>query len=155
MKKCLFAAVSIFLPIAFCLTASASSATFEIIKDPVGQTFANFALSGDGSVMAANYGGDVYRWTALTGFEYVGSGDPFNSSIGISRDGSAIISAHVGAGGFSSPAVWTSRDMVDLGHPSNGCTKVGNSWGSGYGLNATGKIAVGLAWNCRGAEGFA
>src|SRR5207245_10600377 len=31
---------------------------------------------------------------------------------------------------------------------------IGNSWGSGYGVNANGKVAVGLAWTCTSAEGF-
>ena len=155
MKKRLIVATVVCLCFAFCLIANAATATFQIIPDPVSNTFSNFALSGDGTVMAANYGGDVYRWTAASGFTFVGSGDPFNSSIGVSRDGSTIISAHIGADGFSSPTIWNPSGMADLGHPSNGCTRVGNSWGSGYSLSANGKVAVGLAWNCRGAEGFA
>jgi uncharacterized membrane protein len=33
--------------------------------------------------------------------------------------------------------------------------RIGDSWGSGYGLNANGTVAVGLAWNCKDAEAFA
>lgn len=155
MKKWLIKTGLVCLFSGFCLSAMAATATFQTIADPVQGTWANFAFSGDGTVMAANYGGEIYRWTAAGGFQYLGPGDPYASSIGISRDGSTIISGHVGSDGFSSPALWNSTGVVDLGHPYNGCTTLANSWGSGYGVNANGTIAVGLAWNCVGAEGFA
>ena len=135
-------------------TAMAATATFHTISDPVTGTWSNYALSGDGTVMAANYGGEIYRWTAAGGFEDLGPGDPYSSSIGISRDGSTIISGYIGSDGFSRPALWNASGLVDLGHPHNGCTKIGNSWGSGYGVSANGKVAVGLAWTCTAAEGF-
>jgi probable HAF family extracellular repeat protein len=132
----------------------AATATFQTISDPVTRTWSNYALSGDGTVMAANYGGEIYRWTAAGGFQDLGPGDSYSSSIGISRDGSTIISGYIGSDGFSRPAVWNASGLVDLGHPRNGCKKVGNSWGSGYGVSGDGKVAVGLAWTCTAAEGF-
>jgi probable HAF family extracellular repeat protein len=155
MKKSLVNAGLLCLLSAFCLSANAETATFQIITDPVTGTWSNFAISGDGTVMAANYGGEIYRWTAAGGFQDLGPGDPLNSSIGISRDGSTIISGHVGSDGFTSPALWNANGVVDLGHPSNGCTTLDNSWGSGYGVNGNGTVAVGLAWTCTAAEGFA
>ncbi len=155
MKKWFIKAGLLCLLSGFCLSAMAATATFQIISDPIPGTWTNFALSGDGAVMAANYGGEIYRWTAAGGFQDLGPGDPFNSSIGISRDGSTIISGHIGPDGFASPALWNSSGVVDLGHPRNGCTTLDNSWGSGYGVNGNGTVAVGLAWNCEGAEGFA
>jgi uncharacterized membrane protein len=155
MKKLLVNAGLLCLLSCLCLSAKASTATFQIIADPLTGTWANFALSGDGTVMAANYGGEIYRWTAISGFQDLGPGDPYASSIGISRDGSTIISGHVGPDGFTSPALWNKSGVVDLGHPSNGCTPIGNSWGSGYGVSGNGTSAVGLAWNCKDAEGFA
>jgi len=137
-----------------CLAQNTVKATFSIITDPIPNTWSNFALSGDGTVMAANYGGEIFRWTAAEGFQDLGPGDPYASSIGISRDGSTIISGHIGLDGYSAPAMWNASGIVDLGHPSNGCTAIGNSWGSGYGVNAKGTIAVGLAWTCEDAEGF-
>ena len=137
------------------LSAQAATATFQIIADPVAGTWSNFALSGDGKVMAANYGGEIYRWTVAGGFKDLGPGDLYSSSIGISRDGSTIISGYIGLDGFSTPAIWDANGAVtDLRHPSNGCTDIGNSWGSGYGLNSSGTAAVGLAWTCTAAEGF-
>jgi uncharacterized membrane protein len=133
--------------------AIAETATFHIIKDPA-QTWANYAFSGDGKVMAANYGGEIYRWTASGGFQDLGPGDPNSSAVGISSDGSTIISGHIGADGFASPALWKKGTVIDLGHPANGCTQLDNSWGSGYGVDAHGSKAVGLAWYCQGAEGF-
>jgi uncharacterized membrane protein len=141
--------------LALCLSASASTATFQIFDDPIPGAWSNFALSGNGEVMAANYGGEIYRWTPTSGFQDLGPGDSFSSSIGISKDGSTIISGAIGSDGYSRPTLWTSKGLVDLGHPVNGCSAVGNSWGSGYGLNANGTVAVGLAWNCKSAEGFA
>jgi uncharacterized membrane protein len=144
---CLFSSLS--------LSAMAQTATFQIIADPIAGTWTNFALSGDGTVMAANYGGEIYRWTAATGFKDLGLGDFLDSSIGISRDGSTIISGHVGSDGYTSPALWSAGGVIDLGHPANGSPILDNSWGSGYGVSANGLVAVGLAWNSSGAEGFA
>jgi probable HAF family extracellular repeat protein len=155
MKKWLINAGLVCLFSSLCLSAKAATATFQIITDPVAGTWSNYALSGDGTVMAANYGGEIYRWTAAGRLQDLGPGDPYSSSIGISRDGSAIISGHVGLRGFTSPHIWNATGLVDLGHPHNGCTKIGNSWGSGYGLSGDGKVAVGLAWTCTAAEGFA
>lgn len=155
MKKWLVNAGLLCLLSGFCLSANAATATFQIITDPVTGTWSNFALSGDGTVMAANYGGEIYRWTAVGGFQDLGPGDPNNSSIGISRDSSTIVSGHVLPNGVSSPAVWNASGMIDLGHPPNGCTNLDQSWGSGYGVSGDGTMAVGLAWNCTGAEGFA
>ena len=154
MMKCVSIAGTLCLFAGLCLSAQASTATFQIIADPLTGTWANFALSGDGTVMAANYGGEIYRWTAAGGFQDLGPGDPYSSSIGISRDGSTIISGYIGSDGYSRPALWNTNGLVDLGHPANGCTQVGNSWGTGYGVSATGKVAVGLAWTCKDAEGF-
>jgi hypothetical protein len=142
MTKYLISAGLICLSFALCLPANASTATFQILADPLTGTWTNFALSGDGDVMAANYGGEIYRWTAESGFQDLGPGDSYSSSIGISRDGSAIISGYIGADGFSRPAIWNKNGQVDLGHPANGCTRIGNSWGSGYGLNGNGTVAV-------------
>jgi len=153
MKKWLVNAGLLCLLSGFCLAANAETATFQIISDPVTGTWANFAFSGDGSVMAANYGGEIYRWTAATGFKDLGLGDFLDSSIGISRDGSTIISGHVGSDGYTSPALWSAGGVIDLGHPANGC-KLDNEWGSGYGVSGDGTVAVGLAWYCPGAEGF-
>jgi uncharacterized membrane protein len=154
MKKWLANAGLLCLFSGLCLPAMAATATFQTISDPVTGTWVNYAISGDGTVMAANYGGEIYRWTAAGGFEDLGPGDPYSSSIGISRDGSTIISGYIGSDGFSRPALWSASGLVDLGHPHNGCKKIGNSWGSGYGVNANGKVAVGLAWTCTAAEGF-
>ena len=143
------------LCLALCCAARATTATFEIVADPIVSPWSSLALSGNGDVIAANYGGEIYRWTASSGFQDLGPGDPFSSSIGISRDGSTIISGYIGSDGYSRPAIWKSTGLIDLGHPWNGSTAVGNSWGSGYGLNAKGTEAVGLAWNRQSAEGFA
>jgi uncharacterized membrane protein len=155
MKKFLVNAGLLCLFSGFCLSANAGTATFQIITDPITNTWSNYALSADGTIMAANYGGEIYRWTAAGGFQDLGPGDSFSSSIGISSDGSTIISGHIGLDGFSSPALWNKDGLVDLGHPANGCTALDNSWGSGYGVNADGTMAVGIAWNCSTAEGFA
>ena len=155
MNSCLRASGLVCVCLALCLSATASTATFEIVADPILSPWSNFALSGNGEVIAANYGGEIYRWTASTGFQDLGPGDPFSSSVGISRDGSAIISGYIGSDGYSRPAIWKSTGLTDLGHPWNGSPSVGNSWGSSYSLNANGKMAVGIAWNHHGAEGFA
>src|ERR1700675_3406724 len=127
MKKWLINAGLVCLFSSLCLPAKAATATFQTISDPVAGTWSNYALSGDGTVMAANYGGEIYRWTAAGGFQDLGPGDPNSRSIGISRDGSTIISGYIGSDGFSRPGLWNASGLVDLGHPHNGCTKIGNS----------------------------
>ena len=150
MKKCLAALAFCVL---LCVSASAQ-VTFEAIQSPIGPTWGNFALSKNGQVMAANFGGEIYRWTAQDGFVDLGLGDIFNSSIGISADGSTIVGGRTGADGNSSPAMWQSATgWVDLGHPAEGCS-LDNSWGDSWGVSGHGLIVVGLAWYCPGAEGF-
>ena len=71
--------------------AGAQAPTFKRLINPTGSaTWANYSLSRDGKVMAANYGGSIYRWSPDTpsfpfgGFAFIGKGDFLNSSIGIS-----------------------------------------------------------------------
>lgn len=141
--------------------ASGQTPTFKFLINPTGAaTWANYALSRDGKVMAANYGGKIYRWTPDTpqfpsgGFTYLEPGYFLSSSIGISSDGASIIGSHIGPDGFVSPALWTKTGgWIDLGHPANGCL-LDSQWGSGYGISGDGSTAVGLAWYCPGAEAF-
>jgi probable HAF family extracellular repeat protein len=124
------------------------------LKDPVPLSWVNFAISYNGKAMAANYGGEIYRWTAAGGFVDLGPGDPYNSSIGISADGKTIVGGIVGSDGNSAPAMWQeATGWVNLGHPAEGCVMDGN-WGDAWGVNHDGSIVVGLAWYCPGAEGF-
>jgi hypothetical protein len=134
----------------------AQTPTFQMLIDPTGTgTWENYALSKDGSVMAANYGGSIYRWTPESSkFTFLGTGNFLNSEIGISNDGTTIISARTGPDGNVNPALWRQgAGWSDLGHPANGCVLDGQ-WGGGYDLNRDGTMAVGLAWYCPGAEGF-
>jgi uncharacterized membrane protein len=138
-----------------CFSASSwAQVTFQRIASPVPPTWSNFALSKDGKVMAANYGGEIFRWTSAGGFVDLGLGDFLNSSIGISADGNTIVSGRVGPDGNTNPAMWQqATGWVDLGHPAEGCLVDGN-WGDGWGVNGDGSIVVGLSWYCPGAEGF-
>lgn len=148
--------------ILFCISLLTVSLTwaqtpiFQMLIDPTGSgTWENYALSHDGKVMAANYGGSIYSWTPETpNFTFLGTGNFLNSEIGISGDGTTIISARTGSDGNVNPALWKGgAGWSDLGHPANGCVMDGQ-WGGGYALNRDGTIAVGLAWYCPGAEGF-
>lgn len=137
------------------IPAAGQRVQFDLLSDPVAGTWANYSLSQDGQAMAANYGGDVFRWTAASGFVFLGHTDVLSSSIGISADGSTIVASRIGDDGFVNPARWQkSGGWINLGHPSNGC-EVDGHWGSGYDTNSDGSIVVGLAWYCPGgAEGF-
>jgi len=124
------------------------------LKDPVPLSWVNFAFSYNGKVMAANYGGEIFRWTAAGGFVDLGPGDPFNSSIGISADGKTIVTGIMGTDGNTAPAMWQEpTGWVNLGHPVEGCSMDGN-WGDAWGTNHDGSMVVGLSWYCPGAEGF-
>jgi uncharacterized membrane protein len=143
------------------LTAWSQTPTFQMLMNPTGSgTWINYALSGDGKVMAANYGGSIYRWTPDTpefpsgGFTFLGPGYFLDSEIGISNDGTTIITGRTGPDGYVNPALWKqATGWSDLGHPANGCI-LDSGWGGGYGVNGDGTVAVGLAWYCPGAEGF-
>lgn len=152
MKKC---SLKFALCALLCLTASAwAQVSFSLIPSPIGPTWSNYSLSRDGQVMAANYGGEIYRWTRPEGFVDLGTGDLYNSSIAISADGSTIVAGWPGPDGYSNPARWQqSTGWVNLGHPAEGCV-LDSSWGSGWGVNHNGSKVVGLAWYCPGAEGF-
>jgi uncharacterized membrane protein len=127
--------------------------TFRQLQSPI-QTWSNYSLSKNGNVMAANFGGEIFRWTANTGFVHLGHGDIFNSSIGISADGKTIVTGRPGPDGNSNPAMWQpGTGWVDLGHPAEGCV-LDSSWGDAWSVNHDGSIIVGLAWYCPGAEGF-
>jgi hypothetical protein len=132
----------------------AQTATFQLLPSPTGPTWSNYALSSDGQVMAANYGGEIYRWTPKGGFADLGPGDPNSSAVAISRDGSVIVSSRIDSKGNGVPAIWKqATGWTNLGHPANGCI-LDHEWGSGYAVSGDGSIAVGLAWYCPGAEGF-
>src|SRR5262249_27123397 len=90
-----------------CLCANASAqASFEMIASPVAPTWFNYALNGDGTVMVANYGGEIFRWTENGGFVDLGMGDFLNTSIGVSADGKTIVAGIVGSDGASTPGLW-------------------------------------------------
>jgi uncharacterized membrane protein len=137
-----------------CLSASAlAQVKFQQLTSPI-QSWSNYALSRNGKVMAANIGGEIFRWTSASGFVDLGLGDIFNSSIGISADGNTIVTGRTGSDGNSNPAMWQQgTGWVDLGHPAEGCV-IDSSWGDGWSVSGDGSIVVGLSWYCPGAEGF-
>ena len=151
MKKILAGVCGLMLSLT---VSTAAQVKFEMLTSPVGPTWANFALSKNGKTMAANYGGEIFRWTATAGFVDLGPGDPYNSSIGISADGKTIVTGRIGADGNSNPAIWQqATGWTDLGHPAEGCLMDG-SWGDSWAVSGDGSRVVGLAWYCPGAEGF-
>jgi hypothetical protein len=134
--------------------AQTPSATLRMIDVPI-DTWVNYAISADGSVVAANVGGEIFRWTSDQGFVDLGAGDFLNSSVGISADGSTIAATIVGPDGNTNPGRWRqSTSWISLGHPAKGCVMDAN-WGSGYGLNHDGSVVVGLSWYCRAPRDFA
>ncbi len=137
-----------------CFSASAlAQVKFVKLKSPI-QSWSNYSLSSNGKVMAANIGGEIFRWTAAGGFVDLGVGDTFNESIGISSDGNTIVTGHMGSDGNTDPARWQqATGWVDLGHPAEGCV-IGGNWGDAWSVNSDGSIVVGLSWYCPGAEGF-
>lgn len=151
MKRLAAVAVACVL---LCVSASSwAQVQYQQLKSPI-QSWSNYALSKDGTVMAANIGGEIFRWTSAGGFVDLGLGDTFNSSIGISGDGTTIVTGRPGRDGNSNPAMWQqATGWVDLGHPAEGCI-LDSSWGDAWSTNRDGSIVVGLSWYCPGAEGF-
>jgi len=142
------------LCVLLCFSASAvGQVKFKQLQSPI-QSWSNYALSRNGNVMAANIGGEIFRWTPAGGFVDLGLADTLNSSIGISADGSTIVTGRPGRDGNTSPAMWRKTSgWTDLGHPAEGCLMDG-SWGSSWSVSGDGSVVVGLAWYCPGAEGF-
>src|ERR1017187_2486383 len=103
----------------FCFSRSAwAQVKFVQLTSPI-QSWSNYALSSNGKVMGANIGGEIFRWTSSGGFVDLGLGDTFNSSIGISADGTTIVTGRTGPDGNSNPAMWQqATGWVDLGHPA-------------------------------------
>jgi probable HAF family extracellular repeat protein len=155
MNKKLLMTVLVCALVAISAAAAAQTVQFNLLSDPISGTWSNYSLSKNGKVMAANYGGNIYRWTAASGFTFLGQTDDLSSSIGISADGSTIVASRTGDDGFVNPVRWQkSTGWINLGHPSNGC-EVDSHWGSAYDTNSDGTIVVGLAWSCPAyAEGF-
>ena len=152
MKKCF---VKVALSVFVCIAATAvAQVKLDLITSPVGPTWVNVALSKNGQVMAANYGGEIFRWTTAGGFVDLGTSDLFNSSIGVSADGNTIVTGRTGTDGSANPAMWQkATGWVNLGHPAEGCS-LDQSWGDAWSVSGDGSIVVGLAWYCPGAEGF-
>jgi len=126
--------------------------TVETFTPAVTGVWASFSTSYDGSRIACNYGGEIYLYENGT-HTYIGPGHFLSSSIGISADGTAIMSAQDDAFGLRNPAIWYEADDWDVtllgGIP--GYDTCDNSYGSGYSLDQDGSIAVGLGWNaCQG-----
>ena len=155
MKRFFLTAVCLASLFAHSVSAAAQKASFKVLTGPTGFFFSNFALSGDGKKVAVNAAGEIFLFTGGKGWSDLGTGGISGSSIGISNDGTTIVTDRIGNDGLDSPARWTaSGGWTDLGHPHNGCP-LSSSWGSGYSVSGNGAVAVGLAWDCLGsAEGF-
>ncbi len=127
LKKQAFLLIAAFLCMGLSVSslfAQAPTATFRMLDVPV-DTWVNYAISADGSVMAANVGGEIFRWTSEQGFVDLGAGNFLNSSIGISADGSTIAATIVGPDGLTNPGRWqAATGWMSLGHPVKGCSMV-------------------------------
>ena len=145
-------ALTILVPVA---VAPSAAATFEFLESPTPATWANFALDDDGDILACNLAGEVYRWAADSGYQYLGPGHPLSSAISVSADGSTICtSRESGIDGYRNPVLWSEIEgWIDLGHTPNGCI-VDDSWGSGFDLSDDGSVVVGLARCCAEAQAF-
>jgi hypothetical protein len=134
--------------------APAAIVAVETVEYPVEAFWAAMDASFDGSRLVANFGGDIWLWEAGM-WTHVDFGHALSPGVGISADGTAIISAQDDPDtGLRNPAIWyESNSWTDPtllgGIPGYGSCD--NSVGSGYALNHDGSIAVGLGWNdCEG-----
>ena len=133
-----------FVAISSTLVRAQTPSFQKLINPTVSPTWSNYALSKDGTVMAANSGGRIYRWSSDTpkvpggGFTFLDQGTSLSSSIGISQDGSTIFASRPGRDRNVNPATWSRETgRNDMGHPANGCL-VDGQWGSGYGVSGDG-----------------
>jgi len=128
--------------------ATTAITAIEEIEFPVEAFWAAMSTNYDGSRIAANFQGQIYYWEDGV-WTYVSEGHPLTSSVGISADGTAIISAKDDPDtGLRNPTVWYEAEgwaptMLGGIEGSGGCD---NSLGSGYALNHDGSLAIGLGW---------
>jgi uncharacterized membrane protein len=115
----------------------------------------NFAFSADGSRVAVYLDNVIYLledgiYTAL------GEGDPLNSQIGISADGTVIVSSQPDAQGIITPTIWREADGWAATHLGSlpGASPCDNSYGTGYACNEDGTMVAGLAWDGCDAVAF-
>lgn len=119
------------------------------------EAWPNFAYSADGSRMACYINNVIYLY-ADGAFTQLGPGDPLNSQIGISADGTVIVSSQPDDQGIITPTIWREADgwtPTQLGSLP-GATPCDNSYGTGYACNEDGSVVVGLAWNGCDAVAF-
>ena len=134
--------------------APAAIVAVETVEYPVEAFWASMDANFDGSRVVANFGGDIWLWDAGV-WQYIDFGHALSAGVGISADGTAIISATDDPDtGLRNPAIW--YESADWNDPTllggiPGYGDCDNSVGSGYDLNHDGSIAVGLGWNqCAG-----
>jgi uncharacterized membrane protein len=116
----------------------------------------NFAFSADGSRMACDINNVIYLHEDGV-FTPLGPGDPLNSQIGISADGTVIVASAPDASGVVNPVIWREADGWAPTHLGGlpGAEPCDNSWGTGYACNEDGSVVTGLAWNGCTAVAFA
>ncbi|MDO9405823.1 MAG: autotransporter domain-containing protein [Polaromonas sp.] len=106
-------------------------------------------LSADGRVVVGRagnytpnpntYTSEAYRWTADTGFEYLGTlGGDDSSANAVSADGNVIVGAADIAAGDNHAFRWTGGVMSDLG-------TLGGRYSTAFGASADGGVVVGSA----------
>jgi hypothetical protein len=125
-----------------------------VLEAPRDAHWVNYALSADGTTIAANAGGHYYRWTAADGYTDLGPGHALASTVGISADGQAVCGTIVDADGHRRPAIWRASDGWQALPAVTGSRAVDGSLGSGYDPDRQGSAAVGLAWTDAGAVAF-
>ncbi len=139
--------------LAMASAAPAAIVAVETVEYPVEAFWASMSTNYDGSRVAANFGGDI--WLLDNGvWQYISFGHALSSGVGLSADGTALISAMDDPDtGLRNPTIWYEADgwgpTLLGGIPGYG--DCDNSVGSGYALNHDGSLAVGLGWNaCAG-----
>jgi len=116
----------------------------------------NFAFSADGSRWACYINNTIYLQEDGV-FTPLGAGDPLNSQIGISADGTVIVSSGPDASGIINPVIWREADGWAPTHLGSlpGAQPCDNSYGTGYACNEDGSVVAGLAWDGCDAVAFA
>ncbi|MBD3222741.1 T9SS type A sorting domain-containing protein [bacterium] len=108
----------------------------------------NAAFSADGSRMACYLDQTIYVYEDGV-FTGIGAGDPLNSQIWISADGTVVVSSSAGPNGVITPTIWREADGWAPTHLGSlpDAPPCDNSYGTGYACNEDGSVVVGLAWD--------
>jgi hypothetical protein len=134
------------------MAAPAAAVTLEYLTNPTGGT-ATFDVNHDGSRVAANFQGQVYLLDAAGNYTLINTLPTYNWTVGISSDGSTIVTNTVDSLAIQVPVILREADgwLPHLLSVPAGYASCDISRATGYKISGDGSKVTGLLWDgCTG-----